>query len=98
MKRTFKPPKTARRGRSDAAQFYLNAHRICEACHLIDAQEVHHILTRASGGPDENWNFLALCKYDHNGFHDQGRRSFAERFPHLADKIKEACKTGGRKF
>lgn len=91
-------PKRPRRGRSDTAQFYLNAHPACEACNIIEAQEVHHILTRATGGPDENWNFLALCRADHMIFHQLGRRAFAQRFPALAQKIEEACKTGGRKF
>ena len=98
MRTHFKPPKTPRKGRSDAAWFYFNSHQVCEACNLIETQEIHHVLSRATGGPDEAWNFLALCKSDHYLYHQMGRRSFAERFPHLADKIKEACKTGGRKF
>ena len=98
VKTHYKAPKHPRRGRSETAWFYFNEHPVCEACRFMATQEVHHIITRATGGPDEAWNFLSLCKYDHLGLHDQGRRSFAERFPHLADKIKDACKRMGRKF
>jgi 5-methylcytosine-specific restriction endonuclease McrA len=83
--------------RSDLGQFYMNAHPGCEVCGH-PAEELHHILTRKSGGPDEEWNWLALCKYCHNGFHSIGRYSFALRFPIVHDKIRDACARLGRTF
>ena len=91
-------PKTPRGRRSDAMQFYMNAHVGCEACGIVQSQEGHHILTRATGGPEEDWNFLALCHVCHYVWHNIGRKAFAERYPHLAPKIKEAVKRGGRKW
>ena len=48
--------------------------------------------------PDEEWNWLALCRYCHAGFHSIGRYSFALRYPIVHDKIKSACEKMGRTF
>jgi len=96
MKKTYSKTKTPRRGRSEQAQFYINRHPVCEACHIIESQEVHHIVTRATGGPDEDWNFLALCVGDHNLFHDRGFREFCRRFPDLKYKVEAARLHMGR--
>ena len=82
--------------RSKAAQSYYESHRSCEACGF-PAQEIHHILTRRMGA-DEPWNFLSLCLPCHEQFHNHGRRTFAERHPDLAPKIKAACERLGRTF
>jgi len=79
-------------------QFYVNAHQACEACYVLPSDELHHILTRASGGPDEEWNWLALCKGCHILFHSMGRASFCKRYPHLEAKVREACDMMGRVF
>ena len=94
----WQTPKRPRGGRSEAAQFYLNAHPGCEACGIVEASEVHHVITRATGGPDEGWNFLALCMVCHRVWHMIGRKAFSGRYPALTDKIKAACKRMGRKF
>jgi 5-methylcytosine-specific restriction endonuclease McrA len=83
--------------RSEMATFYLNAHPKCETCDHT-AEEIHHIISRKSGGPDEEWNWLALCKYCHAGFHSIGRYSFAVRYPSATAKIKDACERAGRVF
>ena len=83
--------------RSDLMQFYLNAHPNCETCGH-PTEEGHHIITRKSGGPEEEWNYLALCKVCHMVFHSIGRYSFALRYPVVYDKIKEACEKMGRVF
>lgn len=81
--------------RSDLMTFYLNRHPCCEIC---GAQPVdgHHIITRKTGGAEEEWNYLALCRADHQLFHMLGRASFALRFPVVLDKIKQACEKSGR--
>lgn len=84
--------------RSDAGTIYINLHPTCEACEGWKTEELHHILSRRSGGPDEEWNWLALCKACHLVFHSVGRASFAKRYPWLEDKIKAACDKMGRKF
>ncbi len=91
-------PKHPRSRRSDAFQFHMNAHPICEACRIVESYHAHHIVTRQTGGAEEDYNCLALCVVCHKEAHYMGRRSFAARYPHLEAKIKEACKRQGRKF
>ena len=83
--------------RSDLGTFYMNAHPLCETCDH-PSEELHHIISRKSGGADEEWNWLALCKYCHAGFHSIGRYSFAMRYPSATAKIKDACERVGRVF
>jgi len=83
--------------RSDAGTLYLNLHPSCEVCGS-SSEQLHHILSRRSGGPDEEWNWMALCKCCHNNFHSLGRASFARRFPIVMHKIREACERMGRKM
>ena len=83
--------------RSAEGTLYMNLHPYCEACGY-HAEELHHILTRRSGGADEEYNWLALCKVCHHIYHDIGRVSFAERFPACEAKIVSACEKAGRKF
>ena len=75
----------------------MNAHPECEACGF-PSEELHHIISRRSGGLDEEWNWLALCKVCHSIFHNSGRVTFCKRFPHLEDKVKAACDAMGRVF
>lgn len=83
--------------RSEEGSLYMNLHPHCEACGF-QSEELHHILTRRSGGPDMDWNWLALCKACHVVFHTVGRYSFAMRYPLTMEKIKAACEHMGRKF
>lgn len=83
--------------RSDMMQFYINTHPFCEVCGASPVQG-HHIITRKTGGAEENWNYLSLCRIDHQLFHMIGRYAFAKRFPQFFDKIKLACEKSGRIF
>jgi hypothetical protein len=91
-------PKHPRGRRSDQLQFYMNAHPTCEACGIVESRDGHHIVTRATGGLEEDWNYLALCVVCHTTWHNIGRKSFAARYPHLDTKIKESVKRHGRKW
>jgi 5-methylcytosine-specific restriction endonuclease McrA len=82
--------------RSKAARDYADMHPFCEACWHGQTMDVHHILTKGSGGPDEEWNFLALCRLCHNEIHNQGRATFAAHSHGLHGKISEACDRMGR--
>jgi len=77
---------------------YMNIHPACESCGIIESREYHHILSRATGGPSEDWNALALCVSCHQVFHMNGRKTFCARFPKLEAKVKAACQKLGRKF
>jgi 5-methylcytosine-specific restriction endonuclease McrA len=83
--------------RSELMQFYINAHPYCETCGHI-TEEGHHIISRKTDGPEEDWNYLALCRVCHMVFHSIGRYSFAQRYPVVRDKIEQACLKMGRTF
>jgi len=84
--------------RTKDEQMYINTHPSCEACGIIESKEYHHIITRATGGPSEDWNALALCTICHNVWHMNGRKTFCQRYPKLEPKVRDACKRLGRKF
>lgn len=83
--------------RSDSMQFYINAHPRCEVCGASPV-DGHHIISRRTGGAEEPWNYLALCRVCHTIFHMLGRYSFSLRFPMFYEKIKAACEREGRVF
>jgi 5-methylcytosine-specific restriction endonuclease McrA len=95
MKYGKKKGKAYKRG--DMMSFYLNAHPCCEICGASPV-DGHHIISRATGGVEEEWNYLALCRVDHAVFHMMGRYSFAQRYPQFEEKIKTACENMGRVF
>ena len=49
---------------------FLLQHPLCEQCgsegRLTPAEEVHHILSLASGGTNDEGNLMALCKSCHS--------------------------------
>jgi hypothetical protein len=81
-----------------AMDAYRKAHPVCEACRNEPTADCHHIVSEKSGGPSEDWNFLALGFNDHvYGFHLWGWKGFCDRYPHLAGKITAARIRCGRK-
>lgn len=46
----------------------------CRRC-AGDGEEVHHIVPRASGGPDSSDNLITLCKPCHKSIHKSIRRN-----------------------
>lgn len=49
-------------------------HYGCRVCGSAQMLEVHHILFRSQGGPDEDWNLISLCKQCHMRAHGAGDR------------------------
>lgn len=41
--------------------------------------ERHHIKTRGSGGSDDDWNIMFLCRMHHVEIHKIGRNTFIEK-------------------
>lgn len=79
-----------------AMREYREAHPVCEACKMERSQHTHHINTEKSGGPAEDWNFLALCVYCHTEVHARGWLSFSKRYPQVEGKIVAARLRMGR--
>lgn len=69
----------------------------CEACRERAGTDRHHIVSRGSGGPDEGWNVVQLCRFCHTHFHQIGWRKFNLRFPHLEPTVLNARRMMGRK-
>lgn len=50
----------------------------CLICRL--PAERHHIKTRGSGGSDDEWNILFICRIHHIECHKIGTSTFAEKY------------------
>lgn len=67
-------PKPERRKDRKLLDSYFD--RVCVACNARGA-EAHHVRSKASGGPDEPWNLMSLCRTDHTHIHKLGLSAFA---------------------
>ncbi len=61
---------------------------VCIICGRL-ATESHHIKTVGSGGPDEDWNLLPICRYDHARIHAIGLKKVTEKSPTLESWLLE---------
>lgn len=48
---------------------------MCRVCNK--PAEHHHVKTRGSGGGDEVWNLMPLCRYHHQEVHKIGLNKFS---------------------
>ena len=55
----------------------------CLVCSKLGV-DVAHVKTRGSGGPDEAWNLMSLCRRDHAIQHQIGIVSFIRLHPTVA--------------
>jgi len=46
--------------------------KLCVACGEAGT-DLHHVKTRGSGGPDEDWNLVRLCRNCHTELHHRGQ-------------------------
>jgi 5-methylcytosine-specific restriction endonuclease McrA len=42
----------------------------CQQCGAREHLDVHHLLARSRGGPDEERNLMTLCRRCHREFHE----------------------------
>ena len=56
----------------------------CMACGKLEAEK-HHFKTRGSGGGDEDYNILWLCRFHHTEIHKIGNNKFVEKYPPVSD-------------
>lgn len=55
----------------------------CEVCGTRQGTVAHHIKTKNSGGPDEDWNLLAICHVHHTEIHKRGAAFMCQKYFHL---------------
>lgn len=60
----------------------------CLACGSTPT-DIAHIRSRGSGGKDELFNIIPLCRRDHISQHRLGWYSFARGFPYVMRSLKE---------
>jgi 5-methylcytosine-specific restriction endonuclease McrA len=51
----------------------------CEVCAKTPV-DVHHVKTKGSGGGDELFNLMSLCRICHTRFHQMGKKTFFRKF------------------
>jgi hypothetical protein len=59
-------------------------HQPCAICGRQLA-DWHHIMTRKSGGPDDAWNLIPLCRQHHVEIHSVGRITFLKKYFQFKD-------------
>ena len=40
--------------------------------------DLHHLTTRGSGGTDDEWNLMPLCRFDHAKTHSLGLKQMSQ--------------------
>lgn len=51
----------------------------CLVCRQMGV-DLHHVKTRASGGSDDAFNLMPLCRKHHSECHQIGLKTFVERY------------------
>ena len=69
--------------------------RSCAVCASPGA-DVHHIVSRGSGGGDVPYNLLHLCRKCHTEVHIIGWVAFGRKYPRVYGKIMNAREIAGR--
>ena len=53
----------------------------CDICGRQPPGDPSHIRSRGAGGPDEDWNLVAMCRECHTQWHHFGWATFCRRRP-----------------
>jgi len=61
-------------------------HKNCVVCGRPDS-DVHHIKTRGSGGTDDPWNLVHLCRREHAEIHQIGSVRFTKKYINFFEHI-----------
>ncbi|WP_353737445.1 HNH endonuclease signature motif containing protein [Microcystis sp. M061S2] len=51
------------------------------ACGKDGPSDVHHVKTRGSGGGDDYWNVMPLCRVHHTEWHKIGMQQMIAKHP-----------------
>jgi hypothetical protein len=60
---------------------------VAEGWFCRDPMDCAHIRSRGSGGPDEPWNLVSLCRHHHAMQHSQGWKWMSEHFPGVREAL-----------
>lgn len=60
----------------------------CLACGAPGPSDVHHIKSRGSGGTDNPWNVLPLCRKHHSEWHQVGGKKFLKQYADVETYLK----------
>jgi 5-methylcytosine-specific restriction endonuclease McrA len=60
----------------------------CLACGSANTERAH-IKSRGSGGSDDAWNIMALCRKDHQEQHKIGIITFIEKYPEVKTYVEQ---------
>ena len=60
----------------------------CQACGKYGRIDKHHLKTRGSGGSNDEFNLIQLCRSCHQSIHHSGSVKFIKRFPKLQEILK----------
>jgi hypothetical protein len=55
----------------------------CMACGSLPPNDCHHIKSKGSGGGDDSFNLLTLCRVCHSNVHQFGDFKFYTKYSHL---------------
>lgn len=59
----------------------------CDACGARGPNDLDHIKTRGSGGTDEQFNLLVLCRSCHQKRHQYGLNALTQIYTRLSDVL-----------
>lgn len=62
----------------------ISSDKICLICKR-PASEMHHLKHRATGGTDDDFNVIPICRYDHVRIHAIGLKAVASKCKDLTD-------------
>lgn len=77
------------KSKTDKDRDFLEAIRAlqCLGCGAQPPNDAHHIKTRGSGGGDDHWNLMPLCRNCHTHVHKIGLVNFLGLHPHIEDYL-----------
>lgn len=58
--------------------------KICTACYSRSNIDIHHIKTRGSGGTDDSYNLMPLCRFHHIEVDQIGLVKFSRKYPNVS--------------
>jgi 5-methylcytosine-specific restriction endonuclease McrA len=67
---------------------YKRPDKACIVCNRMGV-DLHHVKTRGSGGGDESFNLMPLCRMHHQAVHAIGLNMFSRKFINVRDWLED---------